>query len=76
MKLVAAPVIPDSLEERYCNAAVRASENHYRLSRSVFPLDILPGAITDLRAGVARLVSWLAPWIQRGYGLVSSLHGE
>ncbi len=48
---VAAPVIPDSLEERYCNAAVRASENHYRLSRSVFPLDILPGAITDLGPG-------------------------
>ena len=48
---VAAPAIPATLEERYGNAAFRASENHYRLSRSIFPLDILPGAITDLGPG-------------------------
>ncbi len=48
---VTAPVIPAALEERYCNAAFRASENYYRLSRSIFPLDVLPGAITDLGPG-------------------------
>ncbi|HVM62645.1 MAG TPA: hypothetical protein VMV72_17420 [Verrucomicrobiae bacterium] len=48
---VAAPVIPDSLRERYGNAAFRAAENHYRLSRSVFPLDVLPTATTDLGPG-------------------------
>ena len=48
---VAAPAIPASLEERYCCAAFRASENHYRLSRSIFPLDILPSASTDLGPG-------------------------
>ncbi|HEV2435291.1 MAG TPA: hypothetical protein VG077_04775 [Verrucomicrobiae bacterium] len=48
---VAAPVIPATLEERYGHAAFRASENHYRLSRSIFPLDILPSAITDLGPG-------------------------
>jgi hypothetical protein len=48
---VAAPVRPAALEERYCNAAFRAAENHYRLSRSVFPLDVLPSATTDLGPG-------------------------
>jgi hypothetical protein len=48
---VVAPMIPATLEERYCDAAFRASENHYRLSRSIFPLDILPSAITDLGPG-------------------------
>lgn len=48
---VAAPVIPATLDERYCNAAFRAAENHYRLSRSVFPADVLPSATTDLGPG-------------------------
>ena len=48
---VAVPVRPVTLEERYCNAAFRAAENHYRLSRSVFPLDVLPSATTDLGPG-------------------------
>jgi len=48
---VAAPVPPVTLEERYCNAAFRAAENHYRLSRSVFPADVLPSATTDLGPG-------------------------
>ena len=48
---VAAPIHPAALEERYCNAAFRAAENHYRLSRSVFPLDVLPCATTDLGPG-------------------------
>ena len=48
---VAAPVVPENLEERYTNAAFRAAENHYRLSRSVFPLDVLPSACTDLGPG-------------------------
>src|SRR5947207_15304764 len=45
---VAAPVVPADLDDRYCDAAFRAAENHYRLSRSSFPLDVLPIAITDL----------------------------
>jgi hypothetical protein len=48
---VAAPVRPPTIEERYCNAAFRAAENHYRLSRSAFPLDVLPSATTDLGPG-------------------------
>jgi hypothetical protein len=48
---VPAPVKPESLEERYCNASFRAEENHYRLSRSIFPLDVLPTASTDIGPG-------------------------
>ncbi len=48
---VAAPTCPPTLEERYCNAAFRAAENHHRLSRSIFPLDVLPSATTDLGPG-------------------------
>jgi hypothetical protein len=48
---VAAPVKPTTLDERYCNAAFRAAENHYRLSRSIFPLDVLPTASTDIGPG-------------------------
>jgi hypothetical protein len=73
---VAAPVPPDSVEERYCNAAFRAAENHYRLSRSVFPLDVLPSAITDLgpgslalflgaRPGFAEDTVWFHPSIEQ-----------
>ena len=40
-----------SLEERYTNAVWRAGQNHYELSRRVFPLDILPVAETDLGPG-------------------------
>ena len=45
------PVPPATLEERYCNAGFRAADNHHRLSRSLFPLDVLPLAITDLGPG-------------------------
>ena len=48
---VDAPSKPANLAERYCHAAFRAADNHYRLSRSVFPLDVLPSAITDLGPG-------------------------
>jgi len=48
---VEAPVVPGTLEERYCHAAFRAAENRYRLSRSIFPLDVLPSATTDLGPG-------------------------
>jgi len=48
---VAAPVRPATLEERYCNPDFRAAENHYRLSRSIFPLDVLPSACADLGPG-------------------------
>jgi hypothetical protein len=48
---VSAPVKPATLDERYCNAAFRAAENHFRLSRSIFPLDVLPTACADLGPG-------------------------
>ncbi len=50
------PVRPATQEERYCNAAFRAEENHYRLSRSIFPLDVLPTAVTDLGPGSLALL--------------------
>jgi len=46
-----APSQPATLAERYCDPAFRAAENHYRLSRSVFPLDVLPSATTDIGPG-------------------------
>ena len=48
---VAPPAAPSTLAERYCNANYRAAANHYRLSRSVFPADVLPTATTDLGPG-------------------------
>ena len=50
-EVVSAPLRPATLEARYCDAAFRAEENHYRLSRSVFPLDVLPSATTDIGPG-------------------------
>ena len=58
---VAAPIPPATLEERYTNAAFRAMENHYRLSRSVFPLDVLPSATTDLGPGSLALLLGAQP---------------
>jgi len=46
-----APPGPATLERRYCDPVFRAAENHYRLSRSIFPLDELPLACTDLGPG-------------------------
>jgi hypothetical protein len=48
---VPAPVKPATIEERYCNAAFRAAENHYRLACSIFPLDVVHSATTDLGPG-------------------------
>ena len=67
---------PATLEDRYCNAAFRAAENHYRLSRSIFPLDVLPSATTDLgpgslalflgsRPGFAEDTVWFHPCIEQ-----------
>jgi ectoine hydroxylase-related dioxygenase (phytanoyl-CoA dioxygenase family) len=58
---VASPGSPGSLQERYCRASFRAAENHYRLSRSVFPLDVLPMAITDLGPGSLALLLGAKP---------------
>ena len=58
---VAAPARPSTLEARYCDAAYRAAENHYRLSRSVFPLDVLPSASTDLGPGSLALFLGSSP---------------
>lgn len=46
-----APAVPAEIAERYCNAAFRAAQNHHRLSRSVFPAEILPMAETHLGPG-------------------------
>jgi len=48
---VPAPVRPTTLAERYCDAEFRAAENHHRLSRAVFPAEMLPLAGTDLGPG-------------------------
>jgi hypothetical protein len=69
-------VRPATLPERYCNGVFRAAENHYRLSRSIFPLDILPTATTDLgpgslalflgsEPGFAEDTVWFHPVIER-----------
>ena len=72
---VAAPPRPADIEARYCNAAFRAAENHYRLARSIFPLDVMPSATTDLgpgslalflgaKPGFAEDTVWFHPCIQ------------
>ncbi len=48
---VPAPAPPDPIDARYTDAAFRAAENHHRLARSAFPLDVLPLATTDLGPG-------------------------
>jgi len=48
---VASPARPATIDERYTDAAFRAAENHYRLSRSIYPLDVLPSATADLGPG-------------------------
>jgi hypothetical protein len=58
---VATPTPPASIEDRYCNAAFRAAQNHYRLARSSFPADILPTAITDLGPGSLALFLGATP---------------
>jgi hypothetical protein len=45
------PVRPASLDDCYCNAEFRAAENHFRLSRSTYPLDVMPVACADLGPG-------------------------
>ena len=47
----APPIAPASLEASYTDAAYRAAANHFRLARSIFPLDVLPSANTDLGPG-------------------------
>ena len=48
---VSEPAVPESLETRWCDPDYRAEQNHFSLSRSVFPADVLPLAITDLGPG-------------------------
>lgn len=49
---VAEPVRPATLTERWTDPAFRAAQNHHRLSRSTFPLDVLPIASPDLGPGI------------------------
>lgn len=53
---VPVPVPPEDLTQRYTDPHYRAAANRYRLSRSVFPLDILPSADTDLGPGSLALL--------------------
>lgn len=46
------PRAPANLTERWVNPAHRAAQNHFRLSRSIFPLDVLPIASPDLGPGI------------------------
>jgi hypothetical protein len=72
---VPAPVAPTTIDERYCNATYRAAQNHHRLARSIFPLDVLPSATTCLgpgslalfcgsQAGFAEDTVWFYPCIE------------
>ena len=58
---VAPPARPATLEEYYTDAAFRAAQNHYRLSRSIFPLDVLPSATTNLGPGSLALLLGARP---------------
>jgi len=58
---VPAPIIPDTWEERYTNAAFRAAECHYHLSRSVSPLDVFPCAWTSIGPGSLALLLGSTP---------------
>jgi hypothetical protein len=58
---VEAPTLPATLDERYCNAEFRAARNHHRLSRSVFPADVLPTADIDLGPGSLALFCGSTP---------------
>ena len=58
---VAPPLAPDSIDERYCHAAFRAAQNHYNLSRQIFPADTLPIANTDLGPGSLALLCGSSP---------------
>lgn len=48
---VDAPAQPADIAARHTDVAYRIASNHHRLSRSIFPLDILPSADTDLGPG-------------------------
>jgi hypothetical protein len=72
---VAAPIAPSNVDERYCDPEFRAQENHHRLSRSIFPADVLPIANADLgpgslalflgsRPGFAQDTVWFHPCIE------------
>lgn len=55
------PAAPESLDERWCDAAYRAAQNEYQLSRSIFPADVLPIANTDLGPGSLALLCGARP---------------
>ncbi len=55
------PAIPAAMNDRYCDAAFRAAQNHHRLARSEFPLDVLPTATTDLGPGSLSLFCGSTP---------------
>ena len=49
---VATPARPATLTERWTDPAFRAAQNHHRLARSIFPLDVLPISSPDLGPGI------------------------
>lgn len=55
------PAFPETFDERWCDPAFRAAQNHYRLSRSIYPADVLPVANTDLGPGSLALFCGARP---------------
>lgn len=58
---VQAPLVPASIDERYCDARYRAEANHYALSRCAFPAEVLPMATADLGPGSLALFCGAKP---------------
>lgn len=52
---ISKPNFPYSLKEQYLNADYRAKSNHYRIANSIYPLDILPIAETNIAPGALAL---------------------
>lgn len=61
---VVEPTRPATMEERYCNARYRAEYNHWLLSRSSFPADVLPMASTDIGPGSLSLFCGSKPGLE------------
>ncbi len=55
------PNRPATLEGFYCDPEFRAAQAHYQLSRSVFPLDMLPIATTNIGPGSLALILGAIP---------------
>jgi hypothetical protein len=62
---VPAPAAPADIDASYCDAEYRADINHYTLSRSAFPAEVLPMANADLGPGSLSLFCGATPQFSR-----------